>query len=582
MSASSLITFDLALQAVAAAAWIGAGVLALRGRPSWWALAPALALTVARAGSVALLWGQGWWFAQEKVTVTLPLALAAAVIAVVFRRSGAGALTAGYAALTGLGVTFLSGYPATPSVGLIAVAIVAGAGLVTWQAVGGSPLRSLGIGTAVAGLAGIGLAFLPPSAYDFGGGPDAHMHGMTMAGASAPAGGTVRRYTLTARKATITLPSGRRFQAWTFDGTAPGPAITATVGDTVEVTLRNADIEPGVTLHWHGYDVPNAEDGVPGLTQKAVPPGGSFVYRFTADQAGTYWYHTHEVSDEGVRLGLYGTFVVTPRPAAGVDLTVPAHTFGGELVTGAAPPAAPPGTPVRLRLVNTDSVTRRFALAGTPYKIIAVDGRDLHGPGTVTGASLRLPAGGRYDLAFTMPAGPVALYADGRPTAVRFGRGLPPYQDAPDLDLTTYGTAEATPFGLRSRFDRRFTLVLDRGLALVDGIPQYAQTVNGLGYPRIPAQVVREGDLVMFTVVNRSLDTHPWHLHGHHVLVLSKDGRAPTGAPLWLDTFEVRPGEVWQVGFRADNPGMWMNHCHNLAHADQGMMLHLMYAPDMP
>jgi FtsP/CotA-like multicopper oxidase with cupredoxin domain len=61
------------------------------------------------------------------------------------------------------------------------------------------------------------------------------------------------------------------------------------------------------------------------------------------------------------------------------------------------------------------------------------------------------------------------------------------------------------------------------------------------------------------------------------VLVLSVDGRPTTGSPLWMDTFEVRPGEVYQVAFRADNPGMWMNHCHNLAHADQGMMMLLRY-----
>src|SRR5258705_628754 len=41
-----------------------------------------------------------------------------------------------------------------------------------------------------------------------------------------------------------------------------------------------------------------------------------------------------------------------------------------------------------------------------------------------------------------------------------------------------------------------------------------AQTVNGRGHPSIPDQLVAEGDLVRFTVVNRSLETHPWHLHG--------------------------------------------------------------------
>src|SRR5690606_27269877 len=162
-------------------------------------------------------------------------------------------------------------------------------------------------------------------------------------------------------------------------------------------------------LHWHGYEVPSGEDGVPGLTQAAVGPGGRFTYRFRAEQAGTYWYHTHSVSDIGVRRGLYGMLIVHPRgPAAdGVDLAVPVHTFDGVTVVGdqdrPVPHTVPPGTPVRLRVVNTDNLPLRLALSGAPFRLVAVDGRDLHRPGEVSGKALRLAAGGRYDLAFTMP-----------------------------------------------------------------------------------------------------------------------------------------------------------------------------------
>lgn len=93
------------------------------------------------------------------------------------------------------------------------------------------------------------------------------------------------------------------------------------------MTLRNADIASGVTLHWHGYDVPSGEDGVPGLTQDAVRPGQEFTYRFLARQVGTYWYHTHEVSDRGVKMGLFGVLVVTPRRGA--------HTRAGTDTAGA-------------------------------------------------------------------------------------------------------------------------------------------------------------------------------------------------------------------------------------------------------
>jgi FtsP/CotA-like multicopper oxidase with cupredoxin domain len=182
-----------------------------------------------------------------------------------------------------------------------------------------------------------------------------------------------------------------------------------------------------------------------------------------------------------------------------------------------------------------------------------------------------------------MPAGGAALLVDDeRPGALRLapnGSAVPvAATDAwPELDLTRYGRSAAIPYNLHSRFDRRFTLVLDRGLAVSDGLPRYAFTINGRAFPHVPTQRVRENDLVLMTVVNRGFDTHPWHLHGHHVLVLSLDGRTPAGSPLWMDTFDVRPGQVWQVAFRAGNPGLWMNHCHNLGHADQGMTMHLAY-----
>jgi FtsP/CotA-like multicopper oxidase with cupredoxin domain len=234
---------------------------------------------------------------------------------------------------------------------------------------------------------------------------------------------------------------------------------------------------------------------------------------------------------------------------------------------------------VRLRLINTDSDPHRFALAGAPFRVAAVDGRDLHQPGEVSGVGLRLPAGGRYDLVFAMPDRSVALMLDNaRGLWLRSG-GEPPDQDTagwPDLDLLRYGTPAAAPFDADAA-DRHFTMVLDRGVAMVDGSPAFAQTVNGRGHPSIPDQLVAEGETVRFTVVNRSLETHPWHLHGHSVLILSRDGTPSSGSPLWMDTFDVRPGEVWEVAFRAANPGIWMNHCHNLPHAHQGMMLRLRY-----
>jgi plastocyanin len=95
--------------------------------------------------------------------------------------------------------------------------------------------------------------------------------------------------------------------------------------------------------------------------------------------------------------------------------------------------------------------------------------------------------------------------------------------------------------------------------------------------PDTPMQMVREGDLMKTTFVNRSFMDHPMHLHGHHVLVLSRNGEPVSGSPWWADTLNVAPGESYEVAFRADNPGIWMDHCHTLDHAAEGMTMHLGY-----
>ena len=96
---------------------------------------------------------------------------------------------------------------------------------------------------------------------------------------------------------------------WTYNGLIPGPEIRAKQGDEIRVRLVNKLSEP-TTIHWHGIRLPNAMDGVPDLTQKAVEPGESFDYRFRVPDAGTFWYHTHNRSWEQMARGLYGPLIV--------------------------------------------------------------------------------------------------------------------------------------------------------------------------------------------------------------------------------------------------------------------------------
>src|SRR5690349_14015280 len=145
-------------------------------------------------------------------------------------------------------------------------------------------------------------------------------------------------------------------------------------------------------------------DGVAGVTQDAVPVGGEFTYRFVAERPGTFWYHSHQVADPQVRGGLFGGLVVRPRTAlsAGHDVLAVAHTYGpvrtvngrpGDLVVPASA-----GEVVRVRVVNTDNQPMPV-WADAPYRLMAVDGVEVHEPGLVEGKGLQLTAGGRYDLA---------------------------------------------------------------------------------------------------------------------------------------------------------------------------------------
>ncbi|KLU84377.1 diphenol oxidase [Magnaporthiopsis poae ATCC 64411] len=95
------------------------------------------------------------------------------------------------------------------------------------------------------------------------------------------------------------------------NGQSPGPTVEANVGDAVRVIMYNSLVNETATIHWHGIDQRNTAwmDGVPGVTQCAIPPGQSFVYEFIVpNQRGTFWYHAH-VSVQYTD-GLYGAFII--------------------------------------------------------------------------------------------------------------------------------------------------------------------------------------------------------------------------------------------------------------------------------
>ncbi len=126
-----------------------------------------------------------------------------------------------------------------------------------------------------------------------------------------PGAGGVREIHLEAREITWELAPGKRIKAMAYNGQIPGPELRLKEGERVRIVLRNALSEP-TTIHWHGVDVPNPMDGVPGVTQKPVQPGETFVYEFKATPSGTRWYHTHFQEHRQLDLGLYAPLIIEP------------------------------------------------------------------------------------------------------------------------------------------------------------------------------------------------------------------------------------------------------------------------------
>ena len=141
--------------------------------------------------------------------------------------------------------------------------------------------------------------------------------GITLVGSSvlasrrAVAAGGIREIELVARETRWELAPGKVIKAMTYNGQVPGPTLRLREGERVRITLKNELAEP-TTIHWHGVDVPNPMDGVPGITQKPVQPGESFVYEFEARPSGTRWYHTHFAEHKQMDLGLTAPLIIEP------------------------------------------------------------------------------------------------------------------------------------------------------------------------------------------------------------------------------------------------------------------------------
>jgi FtsP/CotA-like multicopper oxidase with cupredoxin domain len=403
---------------------------------------------------------------------------------------------------------------------------------------------------------------------------------------------------------------------WAYNGTVPGPALRIRQGDPVRVVVSN-NLGEDTTVHLHGIRLPNAMDGVPGLTQKPIRPGESFSYEFTPPDAGTFWYHPHADSLQQLGRGLAGALIVEEREPVAADRDLLwfiedwrlddegqiATGFGNRMEAGMSgrignivtingrvphPVAVKTGERVRLRLINA-ALARIVGLRFDGHKpiVVAHDGQpcDPHPP---EGGRVVLGPAMRADLIIDMDGKPGQTYRltddfygdlayklldlaydAGEP--VREHPEQPPKLSANPLREPDLTAAEHHEIALQGG------MMGGMGGMGMSGMGGSTWAMNGMsmtgdGQPDMPPLfTLKRGRTCVLALRNETAWWHPMHLHGHSFRVISRNGK-PNHIREWRDTVLIPARESAEIAFVADNPGDWMFHCHVTDHQEAGMM----------
>ncbi|PKR77578.1 copper oxidase [Halalkalibacillus sediminis] len=431
----------------------------------------------------------------------------------------------------------------------------------------------------------------------------------------------ITEYDLTAEEVEWSLEKGESVNAWTFNGTVPGEPLRVTEGDVLKVNLKN-NLDVPVTIHWHGVILPNVMDGVPDLTQEAVQPGETFTYQFEAKDPGTYWYHSHEHSSLQVDKGLYGSLVVEERDQkndynneqilildewatdgdresltnmpgtmmgamsgdgeADTKEMYDTYTVNGKSGNSIEPIIIGESEKTRIRIINAGYQVQKLNFPKGSVKVIAYDAADTIDSNNEANI-IEVAPGERVDLEVRNNQSEPWLISN--LTSINKGvnanipvitdkdvdyANLEPNQadEGKVIDGATIGNQDLIFEDTPDEVDVSYEMDLSMGMQMGEGM---TFQINDNEYPNTPPIKVEDGDIVKVEIKNNGRLNHPMHLHGHRFQVVSKNGRK-FEEPMVKDLIHVKPGETFEIYFKADNKGEWLFHCHDNNHADLGMM----------
>ena len=375
-----------------------------------------------------------------------------------------------------------------------------------------------------------------------------------------------------------------------FNGSMPGPELRVHRGERVTIDVENG-LDEGTAVHWHGIRLENQMDGVPMLTQELISPSDTKTYSFIPPDEGTYWYHSHYISDEQVARGMMGALIVkdeTP-PDVDHDITVlmsdwrmaedgtlsdefaDRHSLahGGYLGNFAraflSQDQVKTGDRVRFRLINA-ATNRIFPIkiSGISGSVVALDGMALSEPRLI--AELTLAPAQRADLIVDI-TGPVGFDMLTRQE---------PYRLA---DLAVIGTNSDRQAGLIMALSppnlptpdepsQHLTLTMMGGaMGGRHGGDNIWALNNVSDLQADPFGSFKNGETVRITFANDTSFPHGIHLHGHHFYEVDENGALGD----LRDTILVNAGASRDIICVFDNSGRWLLHCHMLSHAAGGM-----------
>lgn len=446
------------------------------------------------------------------------------------------------------------------------------------------------------------------------------------------------------------------------NGQWPPPTVHAGVGDNVLVRVSNLLGNQSTSIHFHGLFMNGTAnmDGTSHISQCSILPGESFVYNFTVNQPGTYWYHSHEMSqypdglrgalivqddgspykaeyDEQIVLTLsdwYNNPVATllqknyDDPSAARSLHDPVPD--GNLINDSSESEmyVKPDTTYMVRIVNIGAFAAQYLWFDEHnVTIIEVDGVYVE---PIHTNMLHIASGQRYAVLLEMKRNGTGRYA----VTSRVDKGsFSTHETWPsDLDATAWLVYDDTLAQRETHSNPQLTSVNDMLLVPLDHQPLLSNPDNSIHVvidmkkhsdklthwqfdtapfefpdtpllhtvlsstqnatqsdiypPRTPTITLPHNAVIELVIRNKHMRKHPMHLHGHTFQIINRTKTSqisPTNPeiPPRRDTVVIEAVETMTVRFRADNPGVWLFHCHMEWHAHSGLVLAIVEAPEV-